>query len=80
MTETSLRKSPDLPVKVSRSPAPKASDTCSRWLALRAKSLQVRPAPVTVSDAENRPRTFGLWAKQRDHPAVQVVVEFDPQH
>src|ERR1017187_3715190 len=59
VTEMSLRKSADLPVSDSRSPAPNASVTRSRWLALKAKSLQVR-MPVTVSDAENGVRSFGF--------------------
>ena len=79
VTEMFLRKSPDWPVSESRSPVPKASDTVSRRAEVSAKSLQVRPTPATVSDAENGVKDFGAWAKQRDYLAVQIVVKFDPQ-
>jgi hypothetical protein len=48
-------------------------------LALRAKSLQMRAPPSTVSDGGKRGQDFRALAKQRDDTAAQVVVEFDSQ-
>ena len=59
VTMTSLRKLPDFPVRESRSPVPKASNTGSRRIVLTAKSLQMR-APVNVSEGENAVRVFGF--------------------
>ena len=79
MTETFLRKSPDLPVSDSRSPAPNTSDTRSLRLAVRAKSLQVRNAGDGLRRGKGS-QGFRSWTKQRDDTAVQMAVEFDSQN
>src|SRR5580658_1697896 len=53
VTSTFLRTAPLLPVTVRRWAGPKASEICSVWAEVRAKSVQVRLAPCRISEAEN---------------------------